>query len=161
MAIYLVECETIRVNGRNHLKEICSIPLLQSRRHLVQHEMIKMPHGITRVQQLTSKDRATYNYVYSHHHKLPLSTHYDVPASTNSFPSGSLLVTHGREKAHILQLYYPETLVVSLLDDISLNPMVDILSKQHFKCPLLPNHGPHCSYLKLHILLLLLCITNI
>lgn len=134
MSIYVVELEGYRAGRRMYIKEICMLEA--STGHLVDHRFVTIPKG-------AQIDNKTNRYIYRHIHGIPFNTRFD--KFLPRIPTKSLLMTHGIEKARMLQRLYPHCICMSLLHNVSTKRPVNV------ECPI-QKHGPACAYAKVHVL---------
>jgi len=115
-----------------YIKEIC---LLELNGHVFDHRFVKIPPGA----QIAD---GTNRYIFRHIHGIPFNTKLD--KNLPRLPSKSVLITHGLEKARMLQRLYPHCTVLSQLHQKQLK----VVSKE---CPL-RRHGPACAHAKAEVL---------
>ena len=136
---YVVELEGYRVGKRLYIKEIC---ILHLNRGLYDHRLCAIPPN--------PPNDKTQEFIYHHIHGLP----YDCPRLDKPLPrlpAKSLLITHGLEKAGLLQRLYPHCKVICWRHEDKL--AYDKIKSNSKSCPLLHGHGPACAYNKAHKLL--------
>lgn len=106
MSIYLVELEGYQVGKhRLYIKEICIIRL---NGQVFDHRFVTIPSS-------AQINDATNQYIFRHIHGIPFITAID--KTLPRIPSKSTLITHGLEKANLLQRLYPQCTVMSQLHE--------------------------------------------
>lgn len=159
---YVVELEGYRIGKRLYIKEIC---LLDPSGEVYDHRFCKIPPSKS---PLPMDYHKTASYIYNHVHGIP----FHLPGLDKSLPripARSLLITHGTEKAGLLQRLYPHCKAISWKHELSYDKLY--LEVQHLTrkvnnakkitCCSLLDHGPNCALVKAHKLLLLLNCNNV
>ena len=143
--IYVVELEGYHVGRKRlYIKEIC---LLELNGRVCNHRFCKIPPS-------PPGDDKTLNYVYHHIHGIPYDTALD--KQLPRIEAKSLLITHGLEKAGLLQRLYPHCLVVCWQHEKSYDKFkLPTATAAVAVCPLM-KHGPACAFIKAHKLRALL-----
>lgn len=141
MAILLVEFEGYKIQGEMHIKEICVIPLLSfSSGPPFIHCLLRVDSSLVK----SMIDSQTCDYIFHNCHRLkmeiPELDRYKLP----EIPSGSLLITHGIEKARHLRKVYRNCCVLSY----SSNLAYEKYCVKDWPCPSRLNHGRNCAYSK-------------
>ena len=129
---YVVELEGYRVGKRLYIKEIC---ILHLNGEPFDHRLCSIP--------ATPPGDKTQKFTYHHIHGLPFFSTLD--KSLPRLPAKSLLITHGLEKAGLLQRLYPHCKVICWRHEEGYTEMRD----NAHNCPLL-HHGPACAFHKAH-----------
>lgn len=101
----MVELEGYQAGNRLYIKEIC---LIELNGQLYDHRFVKIPE-FAQINDTTNK------YIFRHLHQIPFNTTFD--KSLPRIASKSVLITHGVQKAGLLQRLYPHCKVLSYLHE--------------------------------------------
>lgn len=141
MAILLVEFESYKIREELHIKEICIIPLLSfTCGPPYVHRILRVDSSLV----TSTIDKRTCDYIYRNCHQLKMEIPHLDKKKLPDIPSGSLLLTHGVEKARHLRKVYPHCCVLSYSSSLG----YDKYRLRDWPCPSGVIHGKHCAYSK-------------
>jgi len=101
----VVELEGYQAGNRLYIKEIC---LLELNGKVYDHRFVKIPSS-AQINNTTNK------YIFRYLHGIPFMTPLD--KELPRIASKSILITHGMQKAGLLQRLYPHCTVLSHLHE--------------------------------------------